>query len=125
MDINKIALRYFEAVESRSHEAIMALFDQNCEVFFANFGVIKGYSEFDKVNQQLIKHFKELIFRKEAFILTTQENRVVVEGVEYGELANGTIVKENRLCNVFEINPDTGLIKRMFAYTDPHLGLEA
>ncbi|EMS74308.1 hypothetical protein H318_14618 [Enterococcus durans IPLA 655] len=122
MDIKDIALQYFEAVESRSHEAIMELFDENCEVFFANFGLTKGWKNFEKINQQLVKHFNKLYFKKDEFMITVQDNRVVVEGIEYGELANGHHINDNRHCNVFDIDPNTGLIQRMYAYTDPNLG---
>lgn len=124
MNVKEIAIQYFEAVESRSHETIMELFDENCEVFFAKFGVTKGWDNFERVNRQLVNHFKQLLFKKEEFIFTVQDNRVVVEGMEYGELANGQLIKDNRMCNVFEINPDTGLIQRMYAYTDPNLGMK-
>lgn len=123
VDIKKTAIAYFEAVESRSHETIMQLFDKNCEVFFANFGVTKGWNNFEKVNQQLVKHFNKLYFKKEEFIITMQGNRVVVEGKEYGELANGQAIQDNRMCNVFEVDSKTGLITRMYAYTDPNLGV--
>ncbi|GAA3023767.1 nuclear transport factor 2 family protein [Tetragenococcus solitarius] len=124
VDIKKVAMAYFEAVESRSHEAIMDLFDEKCGVFFANFGVSYGRQAFEEVNKQLVQQFKQLFFKKEEFIFTVQDYRVVVEGVEYGKLANGQIIKDNRMCNVFEINPVTGLITRMYAYTDPNLGLK-
>lgn len=123
MNIEEIALNYFEAVESRSHEAIMNLFSENCEVFFANFGVIKGRRKFERINKELVNHFKELYFKKDQFVLTVQGNRVVVEGIEYGDLASGQIINNNRMCNVFEINYE-GLIERMYVYTDPNLGLK-
>lgn len=123
MDFRKIALTYFDQVEARNHEGIVKLFDENCEVFFANFGVIKGRRNFEKVNKELIKYFKTLWFKKSEQIITVQDNRVVVEGTEFGELADGQLVEGNRMCNVFEINTETGLISRMFAYTDPSLGL--
>lgn len=124
MDHKKIATQYFEAVEARSHEKIMELFDENCEVFFAAFGVSKGWDAFEQVNKQLVQHFNQLFFRKESFIFTVQKNRIVVEGTEYGQLSEGQVIENNHFCNVFEINEENGLIQRMYAYTDPNLGLD-
>ncbi|BAK94399.1 nuclear transport factor 2 family protein [Tetragenococcus halophilus] len=123
MDNKKIAIQYFEAVEARSHEKIMELFDENCEVFFAAFGIAKGWDAFEQVNKQLVQYFKQLFFRKEAFIFTVEKNRIVVEGTEYGQLSEGQTIENNHFCNVFEINEENGLIQRMYAYTDPNLGL--
>ncbi|GMA08169.1 hypothetical protein GCM10025886_13200 [Tetragenococcus halophilus subsp. flandriensis] len=57
------------------------------------------------------------------FIFTVQKNRIVVEGTEYGKLLEGQTIENNHFCNVFEINEENGLIQRMYAYTDPNLGL--
>ena len=58
------------------------------------------------------------------YIYTEQDTRVVVEGSEFGKLYSGEEIKDNKFCSDFQFNLQTGLIQRMFVYTDPNFGIQ-
>ncbi|HCQ89953.1 MAG TPA: nuclear transport factor 2 family protein [Clostridium sp.] len=118
----EIIRKYFFAVTARTPQNIIPLFDEDCEVFFAHAGILKGKQEFDKFNLSLIESIVELTFDMDNFNYTANGNTVIIEGQESGKLSNGFSFKDNRFCSVFEFAPETNLVKRMFAYTDPNFG---
>lgn len=126
----KVANDYFKAVEEQNFKGIMDLFDENCVLYFSDTGVVKGKQEYIKLNHNLSNEesgfqfrANKLHYRFERFKYTQQRNRLVVEGVEYGENLDGFPIKDNKFCSVFEFDEQTRLITRMYVYTDPNFGI--
>jgi hypothetical protein len=122
MNYIEIIREYFYSVTARKPENIISLFDEDCEVFFAHAGILKGKQEFDKFNLSLKESIVELTYDMDNFKYVVNDNTVVIEGQESGKLSNGFDFKNNRFCSAFEFVPKTNLVKRMFVYTDPSFG---
>ncbi len=122
MNYIEIVNTYFEAMEERDTEKVIALFDENCEVFLAKTGVIKGIEEFTKFSEVLVEMIKRLDYKNDEFSYKEIDNTLIIEGQESGRLKNGNSFEHNKFCSVFDFHPETHQITRMYVYTDPNFG---
>ena len=114
---------YFKKVGA-GDPTLLDLFTDDAQAFFPKRGVINGKGEFVTFVQALGAAVSRFFHDPELMVFTQGGNRTVVEGIEVGELADGTpfpgdAKSAGRFCNVFEFRGS--LISRMHIYADPDL----
>lgn len=114
---------YFKKVGA-GDPTLLDLFTDDAQAFFPKRGVMNGKAEFVTFVQALGAAVSRFFHDRELMVFTQGGNRTVVEGLEVGELADGTpfpggAKSGGRFCNVFEFRGS--LISRMHVYADPDL----
>ncbi len=114
-----IIKKYYKNVSTRNMDTVNSLFSPNIEVYFPQFGVVKGIENLLKLNKNLTETIDQIDYDYDNFVYTISENRIIVEGIESGTLANNNTFMNKRFCSVFEIK--NGLIYRMYVYANLNL----
>jgi ketosteroid isomerase-like protein len=110
-----IAWEYLKALDTGKE--FLHLFDEDAEVFFPNWGVARGASEYIKLFNEL-SNLVEVFKHHHAYInWIMQGDMVVAEGSSEGKLKSGETWSDSKWCDVFEIRE--GKIKRLYIYLDP------
>ncbi|WP_202901336.1 nuclear transport factor 2 family protein [Chania multitudinisentens] len=101
---------------------LLDLFTDDVEFFFPKFGVARGKAALARFAERIAKGTAQLTHDIDGLIFTVGNDRIVVEGREWGVTADGRAwpdgdISQGRFANVFEF--DGLLIKRIFIYVDP------
>ncbi|AHG20744.1 hypothetical protein Z042_14885 [Chania multitudinisentens RB-25] len=117
----EIIRRYFREVDAKS-SLLLELFTDDVEFFFPKFGVARGKAALARFAERIAKDAAQLTHDIDGLIFTVGNDRIVVEGREWGVTADGKTwpdgdISQGRFANVFEF--DGLLIKRTFIYVDP------
>ncbi|GAA5234902.1 hypothetical protein FOZ76_21925 [Verticiella sediminum] len=112
---------YFRKVDAKD-PSLLDLFTDDVEFFFPKFGVARGKAAVMAFGSRIAKEAAKLTHDIDGLVFTAQGERIVAEGREWGETADGRPwpdghVSQGRFANVFE--SDGPLIKRTFIYVDP------
>jgi SnoaL-like domain len=124
-DLLPIVMRYFELADSDPLGAEMfALFDDDLEFYFPKFGISRGKEGFREFAQAMGGVFARAAHHPDEFRFVVSGPSVVVEGTTEGETLDGGSwhggqTPGGRFCSVFELDPERGLIRRMYIYLDP------
>lgn len=121
MTRREMILAYFQRVDERSTD-LFDLFTDDVELFFPKFGTARGKDgmrAFGAAMSEMLGHLRHDI---EGLRFIEADDAVVVEGREWGEMADGTAfpdgeVSQGLFCNVFEFRD--GLISAVRIYVDP------
>jgi hypothetical protein len=119
----RLAKEYFIKVDN-GDSSLIDMFTVDAQLFFPKFGTLHGKQQIAKAAQLLMSAVSKFYHDPKLMIFTQSGNRLVVEGIESGYLADkspfpGTGLSEGRYCNVFEF--DGFLISRLHVYADPDL----
>lgn len=117
----RLAREYFINVD-RGDPALLGMFTDDATVYFPKYGFAHGKQQIVEFVTQLTTAVIRFRHPQDQMTVMQQGSRVVVEGVEEGELAGGVPFpgqarSGGRMCNVFEF--EGSLIKRLHIYTDP------
>ncbi|MCM2505517.1 nuclear transport factor 2 family protein [Aureimonas altamirensis] len=112
---------YFRKVDAKD-PSLIDLFTDDVEFFFPKFGTARGKAAVARFGERIAQEAARLTHDIDGFVFTVEENRVVVEGREWGVTADGREwpdgeVSQGRFANVFEF--DGPLISRTYIYVDP------
>ena len=117
----RIARSYFARVDA-GDGTLLDMFTDDVQAFFPKIGITRGTAELLNLVQTLTRVVRQCVHDPSRMLFTHQGTRLVVEGVEAGEFADGApfpagAKSEGRFCNVFEFRD--GLISRLNIYADP------
>ena len=117
----KLAKEYFTKV-GNGDPTLLNMFTGDAQFFFPKFGTVHGKDEIAKAAQMLMSAVTKFSHQQKFMVFTQSGNRLVVEGIESGHLADetqfpGSSLSEGRYCNVFEFSGL--LISRLHVYADP------
>ncbi|RMX04220.1 hypothetical protein D8I35_15605 [Corticibacter populi] len=112
---------YFRKVDAKD-ASLLDLFTEDVAFFFPKFGVAHGKATLARFAQRIAEEAAQLSHDIEGFVFTVDDDRIAVEGREWGVTASGRAwpdgeISQGRFCNVFEFEGE--LIKRAFIYVDP------
>ena len=119
---HEIIRRYFMYVDTRDAR-IFDLYTEDVELFFPKFGRVRGKDSMRRFGERMSAMIRKLEHDVDGlhFIDGTGDS-IVVEGREWGEMADGTPFPDGEIskgffCNVFEFRGD--LISAVRIYVDP------
>lgn len=117
----RIAKAYFAKVDA-GDTTLLEMFTKDVQAYFPKIGTTHGRSELVTLVQTLTSVVPRFAHDPRRMVFTQQGSRLVVEGIETGEFADGTAwpagaKSEGRYCNVFEF--DGNLIQRLHIHVDP------
>ena len=119
----RIIKDYFRRVDT-GDTSLLDLFTEDAQAYFPKFGVVNGKAQFAALVGGLTTAVARYNHDEKHLVFTNGTNRTAVEGLEDGELADGTpfpgkALSGGRFCNVFEFRGS--LISRLHVYADPDL----
>jgi hypothetical protein len=117
----RLAKEYFTKVDN-GDPTLLTMFTDDAQFFFPKFGTVHGKDQIARTAQILMSAVTQFYHQQKFMVFTQSGNRLVVEGIESGYLADetqfpGNSLSEGRYCNVFEF--DGLLISRLHVYADP------
>lgn len=117
----RLAKAYFAKVDA-GDGALLDMFTDDAQAYFPKIGTTRGKAALVNLVQTLTSVVRRFVHDPRHMVFTLQGTRLVVEGVEAGELADGTpfpagAKSAGRFCNVFEF--EGPLIRRLHIYADP------
>ncbi len=117
----RLAKAYFAKVDA-GDASLLDMFTDDAQAYFPKFGTAHGKGEFVELIQGLTGTVTTFVHDENDMVFTQTGNRLVVEGIETGALADGTPFpagarSEGRFCNVFEFRGSQ--ISRMHIHADP------
>ncbi|MBC7841708.1 MAG: nuclear transport factor 2 family protein [Gemmatimonadaceae bacterium] len=119
----RLAKAYFAKVDA-GDETLLDMFTEDVQAYFPKIGTTRGKADLVHLVQTLTSVVGRFEHDPSRMVFTHQGTRLVVEGFEAGQYADGTpfpagAKSEGRYCNVFEF---TGtLINRLHIHADPDL----
>ncbi|MGW6457632.1 nuclear transport factor 2 family protein [Streptomyces sp. NPDC055078] len=122
-DRKAVAETYFKRMDAGAD--FIGLFAEDAYVYYPKHAPARGIEEVRKLFSDIFVLFGSVVHEVAYFNYITEGDRVVVEGLTHGVLADGTPWRATeglggRFCNVFEIRD--GLIHRLHIYLDPDYG---
>ncbi|TDK28210.1 nuclear transport factor 2 family protein [Arthrobacter crusticola] len=119
----QLAKEYFQKVDA-GDTSLLGMFTDDVQAYYPQFGTVKGTEGLVHLVQALTTAVSRFHHDEQFMKVTQSGNRVVIEGIETGTLADGTPFpadsrSEGRMCNVFEFRGT--LISRLHIYADPDL----
>lgn len=120
-DRHEIIRQYFRYVDA-GDARIMDLYTDDVELLFPKFGRVRGKGEMARFGAKMSAMLGRLEHDIEGLHFIDAGNTIVVEGREWGEMADGTRFPDGKIsnglfCNVFEFDGD--LISAVRIYVDP------
>ena len=117
----RLAREYFARVDA-GDPGLLAMFTDDAQAYFPKLGTARSKAEIVRLVQALTSAVPRFVHDPDRMTFTQAGNRLVVEGVEAGVLADGTswpaaARSEGRYCNVFEFRGP--LISRLHIHVDP------
>ncbi|AWB92256.1 nuclear transport factor 2 family protein [Aeromicrobium chenweiae] len=117
----ELAQQYFRLVDGEEG-SLPGMFTDDARVFFPKYGTARGPGQFAELAGGLLRSQKFFRHDVDTMVFTAEGSRLVVEGLEAGEAADGRPWpahprSEGRYCNVFEFAGE--LITRLHIYADP------
>lgn len=117
----KIIRQYFHYVDT-GDARILDLYTDDVELLFPKFGRVRGKNEMRRFGEKMSAMLRTLKHDIDGLRFIEAGDTVVVEGREWGEMADGTPFPDGKIshglfCNVFEFEGD--LIKSVRIYVDP------
>jgi ketosteroid isomerase-like protein len=118
-----VAVDYFKRLDTGRD--FLPLFADDAYVYFPKHAPARGIEEVRALFADIVTLFKAIVHDNAYFNYVVSGDTVVVEGMTYGTLADGTewrggVGLGGRFCDVFEIRD--GLIQRLHIYLDPDYG---
>ncbi|ENU37510.1 MULTISPECIES: nuclear transport factor 2 family protein [Acinetobacter] len=115
--------RYFQYIDNRDSR-ILDLYTEDVELLFPKFGRHYGKEAMILFAERMTKMLNQLQHDIENLVFLDAGEKVVVEGREWGEMADGTPfpdgkVSQGLFCNIFEFRDQ--LISSVHIYADPDL----
>lgn len=119
----RLAKQYFAKVDA-GDATLLDLFTEDAQVYYPTFGTVSGKAAFVKIVQGLSVAVRQFVHDPASMVFTQAGNRLAVEGIETGILADGSPFpasarSQGRYCNVFEFRGTQ--ISRLHIHADPDL----
>lgn len=116
-----IVRRYFEYVDS-GDARLLDLYTEDVELLFPKFGRVQGLEGMQRFGAKMSAMLNWLKHDIDGLRIYEAGDTVVVEGREWGEMADGTRfpdgeISQGLFCNIFEFEGD--LIRAVRIYVDP------
>jgi hypothetical protein len=122
-DVDRIELAkdYFTRVDSGDGR-LLAMFTDDAQIYYPTSGIAHGTDDILRFVLALNVAVSQFHHDQDRMVFTLSGDRLAVEGVETGELADGRDFPGNGrsgglFCNVFEFREN--LISRLHIYADP------
>ncbi|SCK14904.1 Ketosteroid isomerase-related protein [Variovorax sp. HW608] len=122
----EIAREYFRRVDAGRGD-LVELFNDDIEVYFPKFGVVKGKQALFELASGLFTRIAELSHDQDSMLCVANGDDVVVEGLSRGKTKSGVEwaggkTPTGRFCNVFHFRGEK--IDRVHIHLDPDYGSE-